>query len=32
MEPSGRANVTATSHTFLEVFGLPTLSLNYLAN
>jgi len=33
MEPSGRASVTATSHTFLEVFGLPTLfSLNYLAN
>jgi len=30
---SGRASVTATSLSFLEVFGLPTLfSLNYLAN
>jgi len=30
---SGRTSVTATSLSFLEVFGLPTLfSLNYLAN
>jgi len=30
---SGRSSVTATSHSFLEIFGLSTLfALNYLAN